>query len=156
MGTGVPMSGACSVDQPLDVVALIGLHVEEDDVGTLLSLVHPQVTQQVVLHQQQGGEQEGAEAQGEDDHLRLVRRPVEVGEALAVEVGEPRGEEASQATHQKARGEPQGEDRHPDPRRETQPGDESPAWRTARPTTLVPRARTAAMRAGSRRDPSPS
>ena len=84
-------------------------------------------------------------------------RPVEVGTALAVEVGDPRGEVAPQprtprAASQRARSRPRPP---PPPPRPPRPERMSPACRTARPTTLAPRARTAAIRAGSPQGCSP-
>ncbi len=61
-----------------------------------------------MLDEEERAQEERAEAEGEDDHQRLVRRAVEVGEALAVEVGEAPGEEPAQAPHEHHRAQPQG------------------------------------------------
>ena len=48
--------------------ALVGLDVEQDEVGPFGPGVHAQVAQQVLLHEQERAEEEGAETEGEYDH----------------------------------------------------------------------------------------
>ena len=144
MGTGTPVSGACSSTSASTSSRWSGCTSKKTRFGPRLALVDPQVAQEVVLDEEQRAQQEGAEAQGEDDHQRLVGRPVEVGEALSVEVGQPPTGRSGAGRARAAERRATGRERPPRrPRRSRARKDGRPAWSTARTTTLAARATTA-------------
>ena len=110
IGTTGAVSGPAAATRAADVLPLVRLHVEEDHVGPRGAPVDAQVAQQVVLDEHQRAQQEGAEAERQHHHQRLVRRAIQVREALAVDVRQSPREEAPQAAHERDRGEPQRED----------------------------------------------
>ena len=73
-GHRLPQERRPGHDRGLHVVALVGLDVEEDHVGSGLALVEAQVAEQVVLHEDEGGQQEGPEAQGEHHRVWFAGR----------------------------------------------------------------------------------
>ena len=72
--------------------ALVGLDVEEEQVGLVLPAVRREHAAQAGLYDQHGRDQEGAQAEREHDGGGLVLGPEEVGDALADGVRRPGGE----------------------------------------------------------------
>ncbi len=93
---------------------LIRLDVEEGHVGPVALAAHTELAQQVLLHEQHVAQQESAEAEGQDHGHGLVGGPIEVGQALAQQVGQAAREVAPHAADEGEGAEPQDEQGHAD------------------------------------------
>ena len=76
-------------EQRVDAGRLVGLDVEQHHVGAAGAAIHPERAQQVELHQEERGEEEGAESEGQHHGHGLVGGPVEIGQPLPPDVRQP-------------------------------------------------------------------
>src|SRR5580765_2555632 len=102
------------LEQISQSLALVGLDVEEDQIGFAGTGIEVELPEQVVLHQRKRAEQERAEAECQDDGHCLVFRAVEIGEPLSPHVGQPAGEPTPDPADERQRCEPQDEQREAD------------------------------------------
>ncbi len=116
------MTGRC--ENGVDARRLVALDIEKHQVrapGGAGVATDPEFPEQIVLDQEQRGQQKRPEAEGQHDRGGLVGRPVEVGQSLAVQIGQPPRKPSPQGRDQPERGEPEDQHHHADTAGEDRP-----------------------------------